>query len=260
MPEQLTQQENSRVMALVMLAGETLLKNGAEVFRVQETMTIMAKAYGLRDFHDYVLTNALFASADGETLSAVRDVARRTVHLGRVEAVNEISREAAAGTLPLDKAEQRLAEAAALPQPGARAQILASAVGALCFAMLFGGTWVEGAIALVAGGVLGWYLFACDRAGVSNLLRRITGAALTTILALIFGMLTMGGAPSSAIIGTLMILTPGVAITMGIRDFLRADYLSGTIRLIDALLIAGSIAAGTGLVMGFAGWIMGVAL
>jgi hypothetical protein len=33
--------------------------------------------------------------------------------------------------------------------------------------------------------------------------------------------------PSAAIIGTLMILTPGVAMTMGIRDLLRADYLSG---------------------------------
>ena len=35
---------------------------------------------------------------------------------------------------------------------------------------------------------------------------------------------------------------------MGIRDFVQGDYLSGTIRMIDALLIAASIAIGTGLV------------
>ena len=34
---------------------------------------------------------------------------------------------------------------------------------------------------------------------------------------------------------------------MGIRDFVQGDYLSGTIRMIDALLIAASIAIGTGL-------------
>ena len=39
-----------------------------------------------------------------------------------------------------------------------------------------------------------------------------------------------------------MILTPGIAFTMGIRDFVHGDYLSGTIRMIDALLIAASIA------------------
>ena len=44
-----------------------------------------------------------------------------------------------------------------------------------------------------------------------------------------------------------MILTPGIAFTMGIRDFVQGDYLSGTIRMIDALLIAASIAIGTGL-------------
>ena len=54
---------------------------------------------------------------------------------------------------------------------------------------------------------------------------------------------------SHAIIGTLMILTPGIAFTMGIRDFVQGDYLSGTIRMIDALLIAASIAIGTGLVL-----------
>ena len=57
------------------------------------------------------------------------------------------------------------------------------------------------------------------------------------------------GGIQHAIIGTLMILTPGIAFTMGIRDFVQGDYLSGTIRMIDALLIAASIAIGTGLVL-----------
>lgn len=46
-----------------------------------------------------------------------------------------------------------------------------------------------------------------------------------------------------------MLLTPGIAFTMGIRDFVHGDYLSGTIRMIDAVLIAASIAIGTGVVL-----------
>ena len=53
------------------------------------------------------------------------------------------------------------------------------------------------------------------------------------------------------IIGALMVLTPGVALTMGVRDILNGDYLSGSIRLLDAVLIAGSIVGGVVL-----GWIM----
>ena len=58
-------------------------------------------------------------------------------------------------------------------------------------------------------------------------------------------------AVTDPIIGALMVLTPGVALTMGVRDILNGDYLSGSIRLLDALLIAGSIAGGVVL-----GWIM----
>ena len=58
-------------------------------------------------------------------------------------------------------------------------------------------------------------------------------------------------AVTDPIIGALMVLTPGVALTMGVRDILNGDYLSGSIRLLDALLIAGSIAGGVVL-----GWIV----
>ena len=57
-----------------------------------------------------------------------------------------------------------------------------------------------------------------------------------------------------------MILTPCIAFTMGIRDFVQGDYLSGTIRMIDALLIAASIAIGTGLVLGAYSMLTGVVL
>ena len=49
---------------------------------------------------------------------------------------------------------------------------------------------------------------------------------------------------NAAIIGALMVLTPGVALTMGVRDILNGDYL-------DAVLIAGSIACGVVL-----GWLV----
>ena len=264
MSEPVLRQEDAaqaaRVLALVMKVGRVLLENGAEVFRVHETMTIMARSYGLTNYNDYVLTNGLFASADGTGIAAVRDVPRRGVHLGRVEAVNEISREAASGTLPLGEAERRMEEAAALPEPSARAQVLASGFGSLCFAYLFGARTGEAIVALIAGAVLGAFLIGCEKANVVGMLRRLAGAAVATVVCLLCCMVLTGANPSAAIIGTLMILTPGVAMTMGIRDLLRADYLSGTIRMIDALLIAGSIACGTGLVLGLYSWLTGVAV
>lgn len=42
-------------------------------------------------------------------------------------------------------------------------------------------------------------------------------------------------------------LIPGVSFTNGIRDIADGDYLSGTIRLLDALLVYVCIAIGVGL-------------
>ena len=116
---------------------------------------------------------------------------------------------------------------------------------------------VDSLIALAAGAVLGAFLIACNRRSVYGMMQRMAGAALLTVICLLVSAAVAGAQPSYSIIGTLMVLTPGVAFTMGIRDFVKGDYLSGTIRMIDALLVAASIACGTGLVMMVYEWLMG---
>ncbi|MGN0983439.1 MAG: threonine/serine exporter family protein, partial [Gemmiger sp.] len=59
----MTEHEFHRAMHLVMEAGTLLLESGGEVFRAQDTMEIMAHSLGIGDFHVYVLTNGIFASA-----------------------------------------------------------------------------------------------------------------------------------------------------------------------------------------------------
>ena len=83
---------------------------------------------------------------------------------------------------------------------------------------------------------------------MSKVFTDVAAAAACTALALAMRMVWGAGYnPSGAIIGALMVLTPGVALTMGIRDIINADYLSGTIRLFDALLCAGCLACGVAL-------------
>ena len=58
----------------------------------------------------------------------------------------------------------------------------------------------------------------------------------------------------------LVLAVPGVALTNGIRDVANCDYLSGTIRAIDAVLIAAGIALGVGLVLKGAALLPGVTI
>ena len=61
------------------------------------------------------------------------------------------------------------------------------------------------------------------------------------------------------IIAGIMPLVPGVAFVNAIRDIADSDFLSGTVRMIDALLVFVYIATGVGLALGvFSNWIGGV--
>ena len=53
----------------------------------------------------------------------------------------------------------------------------------------------------------------------------------------------------SVIIGSLMPLVPGVAIVNAIRDIISGDFVSGTSRLTEAVLIAVALALGVGTVL-----------
>ncbi len=244
-------EQRRRIMDFIIAAGQTLLENGAEVFRVEQTMKIMARSFHLREFNVYVLTNGIFASAGTAEISEIRSVPSRTIHLGRVAGVNELSREIADGRLTLDEAEIRLAEVRRTPFPEAWRQMLAGALGSFCFALMLGGNFVSGVVAAIAGFLVNGYLYLCQKHGTSLLFQKLTGAALLTILCILLCM-PVGASVSHAVIGTLMCMTPGVALTMAVQDFVHGDYLSGTIRMIDAVLIAACLACGTGLVL--RGW------
>ena len=92
---------------------------------------------------------------------------------------------------------------------------------------------------------------------LSNGFRKVSAAALITLVCILGGHL-LDTEASHAIIGRLMILTPGIAFDHG-HPGLRAGRLPLRHHpMIDALLIAASIAIGTGFVLSLISLLTGV--
>ena len=70
-------------------------------------------------------------------------------------------------------------------------------------------------------------------------------------------LLGLGENLNSMIIGSIMPLIPGVAFTNAIREMADADYISGTVRMMDALVSFISIAVGVGFGTALLGWLQG---
>ena len=68
----------------------------------------------------------------------------------------------------------------------------------------------------------------------------------------------MPGMNGNAVItGAIMPLVPGVTFTTAIRDILNGDYSSGTSRMMEALVVALSVAVGIGTAMTLFGNMVG---
>ena len=224
------------ILTLAVETGDALLRNGAEVYRVEDTVLHILKAYEITDCDVYVLSNGIFASANEnkeDACSMIRHVPLGSTHLGRIAALNQLSREICSHECSLRDAWVRLEECKSIPKNKNWVEIFFCGVGSAGFCYLFGGTALDSFVAFFIGLVLQIFLIASDRHLESKFITNILGSGIVTFLSLI--VLSAG--------------IPGIALTTSIRDFFNGDYLSGAIHMIDAILTAFSIAVGVGAVI-----------
>lgn len=232
--------------------GQLLLENGAEISRVQETMERVARAFRIDNFNVYVLTNAIFVTGTDqgvERTALMRHVPSTSTHLGRIIAVNQLSREIVQGYHTVGEAFGKLDQIRALPYSSLPLAVFACAVGSAAFSYLFGGSWFDAAVAFFCGVALELYLAFAGRRQMSKFLTNLSASALVTLCGGAMFSLGLGNNMDKIIIGSIIRLVPGVALTTSIRDFFHGDYLSGAIRMLDAFLVGGCIAVGVGFVV-----------
>lgn len=240
------------VLTLAVEIGDLLLRNGAEVYRVEDTVMHILKAYDIKDCDVYVLSNGIFASANEHTddaCSMIRHVPLGSVHLGRVAALNQLSRELCAKECTLEEAWERIPTCKTIPVATNIVQIFFCGLGSGCFSYLFGGTPLDAVIAFLVGAALQVFLIWFKNRSNSKFITNILGSGLVTTLSLVFLTLGLPVLYDKVIIGAIMPLVPGIALTTSIRDLFNGDYVSGTIHLMDALLTAFCIAVGVGAVI-----------
>ena len=121
-------------------------------------------------------------------------------------------------------------------------------LSAAAFTLFFGGGIKDMVIAAISGFILYYAVLIMENLNVNSIFRTIAGSMLLATISMIAYKYHFIDTVDYSTIGTLMILTPGMAITNSLRDIIRGDYSSGVSRLAEALLIAASIAIGVGIV------------
>lgn len=252
--EVLSMSDSQNILKLAVDTGEALLKNGGEIYRVHDTIIHILEAYGITDHEVYVLSNGIFASVNnsGETpVSLIRNVPLGSIHLARISALNELSREICRKKPPLEEACEKLEQCGTIPETRGWVKILACCFGSGAFCYLLGGSWIDSIFASLLGLFLQTFLNFAQKKKASKFFSNILGSVIVSGGSVLLSLTSLPITASHVIIGSSIALFPGVIFTTSIRDFFNGDHLSGTIHLIDALLTAICIGVGIGAVMIF---------
>lgn len=240
--------ENTKeILTLAVELGDQMLRNGAEIYRIEDTVIHILKAYDIKDFDVYVLSNGIFASANEDkedSCSMIRHVPLGAVNLGKIAALNQLAREISTHSCSLSDAWIRLEKCKAMTFYNDFTRIFCCGLGCGAFAYLFGGQLIDAGFAFLVGLIEQIALIVFTKHKMSRVISNVFASILVTLLSILIMITGLPVMQDKIVIGAIMPLVPGIALTTSIRDFYNGDYLSGSIHLIDALLTALCIAVG----------------
>ena len=237
----------SELMDCLLDMGQLLLSCGAEISRVEDTVSRMGMAYGAEQVDAFVITSIISLSMKFPGREAVTETRRIYSSSGndfyRLEKLNDLSRRCCASPLPVSELHEKLRHIDAGRKPMS-VILIGSFLGASSFALFFGGSPAD---ALVSG------IFALGICFLQKALAKtkINPVGENLLLSFVTGLaagLLCATLPSLSMdmifIGDIMLLIPGLAITNSVRNMLVGDTISGVIRLTECLIWACALAGG----------------
>lgn len=230
--------------------GLLLLKHGAEIYRVEESLQKMCESYGFQDIGVFALPSYFTLSVtfqDGTISSLTKRTTQNRTNLDAVYQLNNLVRyicdhcpDETYIEAQINKIKQN--------SPNMFLVFLGYGLGAGAFALFFGGGLQEFFVAGFIGFVMYFFIWLNETLSINSFMQTMLTSMLLTFLSILSLKFHMIQNLDATIIGCLMILVPGIAITNSLRDIIDGNYLSGQARLFEAFFIAMAIAAGVGFV------------
>lgn len=142
-----------------LLAGKIMMESGAEMYRVEDTMSRIAETATDTKGISFVTPTGIFMALQGGSTVKMEQIPTRTINLEKVSMVNDLSREFTVRKISLGKLYTQLRaldkEVKFFP---VWLQIVSSAVISGTLMMIFGGVWKD-FIATSLIGAIGFIIF-----------------------------------------------------------------------------------------------------
>lgn len=230
-------------------AGYMLLANGAEIYRVEESMQRIFRAYSVESSEIFAIPTCIYvtiSTPEGRPVTKIKRCHARSTNLDKVERVNDLCRRICRDRPDFQEIRAELRKIDLRPTYTFLEQVLAFSLVAFAFTLFYGGTFLDALCSIVCGAVMKVVSYQMNRFRANSFFTNILASGAAALIALVAVHYNFGLNSDKIIIGALMNLVPGIAITSFMRDLIAGDLIAGLIRFTESLLVATAIAIGAG--------------
>ncbi|MDO5718576.1 MAG: threonine/serine exporter family protein [Tissierellia bacterium] len=238
-------------MKIAMKTGEQLLVNGAEIYRVEDTVyRILESVINVTEIEVISTYSSIMISFYYDVhITCIKKIKDRTINLYKIKKVNDFSRRFVRGDISFDEAETILEDIEGIEPYSGKYRVAMAAFGSSMFTLGLKGTALDAIMTFIAVLISQFVLSRTRHTGRKYFMETLYGAVIVSFVAILADSLNIISNLDLVIIGSIMILFPGVAITNAVRDIMNGDMVSGLIGMIQATFVSIALAIGVGLII-----------
>lgn len=236
-----------RILQGILDVGEEMVIAGAEVSRVEDSIYRMCVSYGADRINVFIITSNIqvtMEAPDGRILTHIRRVVRNDVNFDRLDYLNDLSRYICSTRPDEGKLHEKLEEVLNRPQQPLFLRVIGCMLAAGGFTVFFGGSWLDGLASCIMGFIVVVFEIFFAKREKNQIVYHFVASVVAGISAHLLVRFGIGDNVDMLMIGGIMLLIPGIAMTNAVRDMLMGDIASGMLRISNALLVAAAIACG----------------
>lgn len=230
-----------QIRRFILKLGKMLHKYGSPSFRLETYLSGVATQLGVHSSFISTptsLTMVVWSDRHEDEYHHAARMQPGELDMNALARTDELAHQLLNGEITLEEADQQLDKIDAMPSPYNNfLTCLAFGLSTSAFAMLMGASQLE----ILLSGLLGlvvylWTLWAARSKSVGLMLEPVASFTVGLLACAISAYLEAGLNIWLIILSSLIILVPGLSLTMGLKELSSRHMVSGTARVMDAFM------------------------
>lgn len=231
-------------ITFLMLIGSSLHRYGASADRVEKALTLIAIKLNI-DSQFFAFPTGIFASfkEEGHEQTRMERLDPGKVNLSKLYFVDQVVDEVIENQISL-KAGAAKVKTIVKELPLYNNYLMSLSYGFLGFAIaiLLKGTYIDAGVAAIFGTLVGLFTETVKEERIDSIVEGITSFAITTITLYLSTILSLNS--NIVILSSLIMLVPGLMLTLSIGELASQNLTAGTARLVGSFVILMKISFG----------------